>query len=348
MNLSVIICTHNPRPDYLSRTLEALRKQTLPLTEWELLLIDNASRPAADTLVSLSWHPNGHYIREEVLGLTPARLRGIQEAKAQLLVFVDDDSILESSYLEVAMGIGRSRPDLGCWGAGCIEPEYEKPPPEWLAAYDGALAIRRLDRDLWANIPAVNLSLPFGVGMCLRRTVAVRYASLCQSDNVRRSLDRSGESLASCGDTDIAMLACALGMGTASFTGLKITHLIPERRTTRHYMSRLVAGKAESQVILSLLYHLHNDNLSLQRLQILKLKYLFFWIRYAASGFSVHFRLALSEIRGELRGYKRLRDLGLLGQNIVDRHQISRGTGTRTDIPAMALSTNDEHQFPAP
>ena len=348
MSLSVIICTHNPRPEYLCRTLEALRVQTLPMAEWELLLIDNASRPAAASLVSLTWHPNARHIREEVLGLTPARLRGIKDAQGQLLVFVDDDSILEASYLEIAMAIGKSRPDLGCWGAGCIEPEYEKPPPVWLAAYDGALAIRRLDRDLWANIPALNHSLPFGVGMCLRRTVAGQYASLCKRDNVRRSLDRSGESLASCGDTDIGIFACALGMGTASFTGLKITHLIPERRTTRQYMSRLVAGKAESQVVLSSLYELDSDNHSLQRLRILKLKYLFSWIRYAASGFSLHFDLAISKSRGELRGYKRLRDLGLLGQNVVDRHQISRGTGSRTDAPEMALSTNDEHQFPPP
>jgi glycosyltransferase involved in cell wall biosynthesis len=314
MNLSVIICTHDPHPEYLSRTLEALRAQTLPMAEWELLVIDNASRPAVADLIGLHWHPNGRHIREEVVGLTPARLRGIQEAKGQLLVFVDDDSILEASYLEVAMQIGNSRPDLGCWGAGRIEPEYEKTPSAWLAAYEDALAIRRLDRDLWANIPELNRSLPFGVGMCLRRTLAVQYASLCQGDNVRRSLDRSGQSLASCGDTDIALLTCVLGNGTAVFTGLKITHLIPERRTTMQYMSRLIEGKAESQVVLSSLYELDNDNHSPQRFRILKLKYLLTWIRYLASGFSVHFRLALSKMRGEIQGYNRLRDLGLLRQ----------------------------------
>jgi glycosyltransferase involved in cell wall biosynthesis len=105
MKLSVIICTHNPRPEYLARTLEALRVQTLAMAEWELVLIDNASRPAVAGLVSLKWHPKARHIREEVLGLTPARLRGIQESQGQLLVFVDDDSILESSYLETAVGI---------------------------------------------------------------------------------------------------------------------------------------------------------------------------------------------------------------------------------------------------
>jgi glycosyltransferase involved in cell wall biosynthesis len=41
--LSVIVCTHNPRQDYLARALAALRDQTLPTNEWELLVVDNAS-----------------------------------------------------------------------------------------------------------------------------------------------------------------------------------------------------------------------------------------------------------------------------------------------------------------
>jgi hypothetical protein len=36
--VSVIICTHNPRMDYLARALAALKEQTLPKELWELLL----------------------------------------------------------------------------------------------------------------------------------------------------------------------------------------------------------------------------------------------------------------------------------------------------------------------
>jgi hypothetical protein len=41
MQLSVIICCHNPRIDYLLRVLKALSEQTLLKERWELLLIDN-------------------------------------------------------------------------------------------------------------------------------------------------------------------------------------------------------------------------------------------------------------------------------------------------------------------
>ena len=53
---------------------------------------------------NISWHPNGRHVREDELGLTPARLRGVAEAVAELLVFVDDDNILDPDYLEQACG----------------------------------------------------------------------------------------------------------------------------------------------------------------------------------------------------------------------------------------------------
>ena len=68
-NISVVICTHNPRPDYLRRTLDALKTQTLPQEQWELLLVDNASEKALTGVWDLSWHPRARHIRENELGL---------------------------------------------------------------------------------------------------------------------------------------------------------------------------------------------------------------------------------------------------------------------------------------
>src|SRR4051812_45171677 len=125
MQLSVILCTHNPRADYLRRTLEGLRAQSLALHEWELIIVDNASRtPLAGTL-DLKWHPLGEVGREDEVGLTAARLRGIATARAETLVWVDDDNILAPNYLELAAELGRTWPQLGVWGCGHFEPEWE-------------------------------------------------------------------------------------------------------------------------------------------------------------------------------------------------------------------------------
>ncbi len=72
-DVSVILCTHNPRADYLDRVLVGLRRQTLSFQHWELLLIDNASKESVADRFDIGWHPNGRHVREDELGLTEAR-----------------------------------------------------------------------------------------------------------------------------------------------------------------------------------------------------------------------------------------------------------------------------------
>lgn len=66
--LSVILCTHNPRPDYIQRVVAALRAQTLGVDQWELLVVDNASTVPVSSLVDLSWHPHGRHVVEPEWG----------------------------------------------------------------------------------------------------------------------------------------------------------------------------------------------------------------------------------------------------------------------------------------
>ncbi len=43
--LSVVLCTYNPRADYLQRVIEGLKAQTLRQSAWELIVVDNNSQP---------------------------------------------------------------------------------------------------------------------------------------------------------------------------------------------------------------------------------------------------------------------------------------------------------------
>ena len=128
MECSVIICTHNPRADYLQRVLEALRSQTLPQARWELLLVDNASRERLSGAWELFWHSQARILHEPQIGLTHARLRGISESTGDLLVFVDDDNVLAADYLANALALASAWPNLGAFGAS-ISAEFETPPP---------------------------------------------------------------------------------------------------------------------------------------------------------------------------------------------------------------------------
>lgn len=248
--LSVIICTHNPRQDYLLRVLHALQNQTLSKDQWELLLIDNASNSVLAETVDIQWHPLARCIREEKLGLTNARLRGIQESKGEVLIFVDDDNILDRDFLAINIQIDRDWSVLGAWG-GQIIPEFEQTPPEWAKPYLKLLAIREFDRDKWSNSTIPNESVPCGAGICVRKIVAQKYAEQTQKDDKRARLGRKGGSMTSCEDTDLALTACDFGWGTGQFKSLKLTHLISANRLQESYLLRLVKGVFYSQTLMN-------------------------------------------------------------------------------------------------
>jgi glycosyltransferase involved in cell wall biosynthesis len=248
VNLSVIICTHNPRQDYISQVLDSLEQQTLDRNDWELLIIDNASKIPLDTILKLSWHPQAKIIREEQLGLTPARLRGIREAGTEVLIFVDDDNVLDREYLEYALKYAKEWPMLGAWG-GQTQPKFEIEPPAWTEDYWQYLGIRSFNGDCWSSLPQWEAT-PIGAGMCVRKSVADRYAGSLQSDPQRQNLDRQGNLLLSCGDMDFAYTACDMGLGIGIFASLKLLHMMPPGRLEEAYLLRLVEQSVYSRVML--------------------------------------------------------------------------------------------------
>jgi glycosyltransferase involved in cell wall biosynthesis len=245
MQVSVIICAHNPRKDYLARVIDGLKAQTSAVNEWELLLIDNASDEQLADAWDLSWHANARHLREEALGLIPARVRGIREATGDLLVFVDDDNVLEANYLECAIKIGEAWPVLGVWGGQQI-PEFEG--GETREVWKRDFWTLRLVRDIWSN-NYDRFAVPNGAGICVRRAVAMKYVECVRPDSLRASLGRSGSGMNSAEDIDMGFTACDLRLGTGKFAALSLIHLIPQQRLSDDYLFRLIEGIAYSEAI---------------------------------------------------------------------------------------------------
>ena len=245
MRISVVICTFNPREKYLARVLQALQDQTLPLDQWELLIVDNASKiPVADGL-DLSWHPHGKIIREEKLGKMHAWFKGMSEAKGDVLVFVDDDCVLDLNYLEQALAIGAEWPFIGAWGGG-ISPEFETPPPAWCLDQPWRLTIVEVKEDIWSNLREGFATVPSGAGMCVRKEVALRYLEWCRIHEMSNALDRVGNAITGYGDMNLAHCAIDMGLGTGQSPRLHLTHLIPSSRLTLDYFIRHAEGDAAS------------------------------------------------------------------------------------------------------
>lgn len=293
--ITVVLCTHNPRADFLARTLSALGTQTLPADAWELLVVDNASNPPLPLATLQAGHPDARVIVEPALGLTQARLRGIAEARGDILVWVDDDNVLPSDYLAVAAALAREHPGLGVWGCGHFIPEWEQAPAPELTPYLAYLAVGQKSCDRWSNRPFDYEAMPPGAGLCVRASVARRYAENVRHDPRRLTLGRTGAGLGACEDFDLGLTAVESGYGTGVFTRLRMTHLMPAGRVREDYLLRLVEGHACSSL---LLHHLHGRSTPAPHGWLSALRR---W-RLHRSLSPVQRRIADARRRGEVRG----------------------------------------------
>ena len=302
--ISAVICTHNPRRDYLGRVLEALKAQTLPKEQWELLLIDNASKEPQASAWDLDWHEHARTIREDEPGLTPARLRGIRESTGNLLLFVDDDNVLAPGYLAAALSVGAAHQQLGVWGGDCIA-EFETKPSPFLVKYLNRLAISTTSRPRWSNSYDDFESIPPGAGMVFRRVVAEEYHNVVMDSKLRKLLGLpTATTLYRCDDTDIAWTAIDLGLGVGRFPELQLTHLIPRQRVDPKYILKVIEGDATSRVLLD---HVRKQKTFSTKISNSFLRAL--WLRFRLSAFDYKaWQATGAGIRRGLAHVKRLQE----------------------------------------
>lgn len=235
---SIIICTYNPNPENLKRVLSAINQQSLPQSEWECIIVDNNSKESIQTFLPENLTYKIQFKKEEILGLTSARLCGIRAAKNPWIVFVDDDNVIQPDYLEYAKGIIISNNKLGVIG-GCILPEFEMEPKESLVPYLNLLGLRHAKQDHVCKTYELDYT-PIGAGMVIKKEVAEYYTTLIENDPLRRSLDRKGNSLMSSGDFDMAHCAIDLGYEMGVFAQLGLIHIIPKSRIEIDYLKRIM------------------------------------------------------------------------------------------------------------
>jgi len=248
LRLSVVVPAHNPDLRVLGKVLDRLRVQSLRQAEWELVVVDNNSAAPLAPVLDLSWHKNGVVVREEALGLTRARIAGFRSTVGSLVVLVDDDNLLASDYLDQALRVDDTFPQLGTWG-GAVLPKFERPelapPPSMFPL----LTLRALTADLWSNDIDHHASTPWGAGLCVRREVAERYILDLEERALGLELDLQGERLVYGGDTDIAYTGCGMGFGKGVFRALQVEHLIPASRCSEEYLCRVAEGRGYTEVL---------------------------------------------------------------------------------------------------
>jgi len=125
--ISVIICTYREEPD-CKYVLQSVADQTMPQQDYEVLVVDNS----ADSKISISINRaiqevndsyttnNLHLISCPIIGLSFARNAGISEAKGEILLFLDDDVIVQRDLLEQYWRAYSEHPDAGVIGGHII------------------------------------------------------------------------------------------------------------------------------------------------------------------------------------------------------------------------------------
>ena len=136
---------------------------------WEIIIVDNNSQDNTRDVVEdfrINSGLNVVYAFEGKQGLSYARNSGIKEAKGEIIVFTDDDVIVDKHWLVNMIGAFEET-DAVCVG-GKILPIWEKSPPKWLkkelygylALQDlGDKHVRMAEPEIWGANFAVKSSV---------------------------------------------------------------------------------------------------------------------------------------------------------------------------------------------
>lgn len=96
--VSVIIPTYN-RKDLLRETLNTLAQQTYPSHNFEVIIVDDGSTDGTAAIATEIFSFILRYFRQSNQGDATARNVGAQQSQADILVFLDDDILVEADYL---------------------------------------------------------------------------------------------------------------------------------------------------------------------------------------------------------------------------------------------------------
>jgi len=245
MRVSVAICTWN-RAALLDQTLTRLRALRIPAgVFWELLVVNNRCTDATDAV--LARHQPLLPLRrlyEEQQGLSHARNAALRAAQGDLLLFTDDDVLVDPDWLTAHVAAAQRWPDATYFG-GPIEPWFEQEPPRWiqenLAALAPTYALLRPDTAERMLVGTEAGSGPYGANMGFR---LARMREIAFDPR----LGRAGADFLSGDDTEMMRRLTELGHQGVWVGRARVRHFIPAERLTTAFVAQWFRGGGRSAV----------------------------------------------------------------------------------------------------
>jgi glucosyl-dolichyl phosphate glucuronosyltransferase len=235
MKITVILCTYN-RCQSLAKALESVAASELSDTiEWEVLVVDNNSRDQTRDVVEdfcRRYPARFRYLFEPRQGKSYALNSAVQATQAEILVFTDDDVIVEPTWLRNLTGALHE----GKWAGsgGQVVPEESFSPPRWLAlegpyAMGNVLAFLEFGSERGEfTEDAFDTNLPVGANMAFRRAMFERYGGF------RTDLGPDGSELRG-EDTEFSRRLLKAGERLRHEPSAVVHHVIPQNRLRKEY-----------------------------------------------------------------------------------------------------------------
>ena len=248
--LAAIICTYN-RAKYIGNLLESIAANDLPKSEYEIVLVDNNctdnTKEVCEAFVKTHKDVNFRYVVEPEQGLSAARNKGIKEAKGDVIVYIDDDALIDEWYLRTIVEYMEAHPEISAVG-GPIIPLYEDTEePKWMTRFTkellcGYLYFGEEER------PFPGERYPGGGNAAYRANVFEQVGLF------NTALGRKGNGLMGSEEKDIFDKMKAQGMRFMYLPKMILHHIIPQKKLERDYFDRLTLqiGQSERQRTLAI------------------------------------------------------------------------------------------------
>lgn len=137
--VSVVIPTHN-RPQAVVALVESIRASDYPSAQYEIIIVDNAPSSNATAECIEQCYPNSsqvRYVREDRAGSANARTCGLMQAHGEIVIFADDDVLVDEHWLaEMARGFTTSN-DVVCVTGLIMPTESETRAQGWFEQFGG-------------------------------------------------------------------------------------------------------------------------------------------------------------------------------------------------------------------
>ncbi len=246
--VSVVIATRNGA-SRLPETLHCLMKQQVrEEIPWEVVIVSNNSTDDTREVVLKTWQSAVplKIVDDASEGVAFVRIRGVREARHDIVLYVDDDNRLDPEWVEQVSDFFRTHPGAGMMG-GRTSLATDQPPPRWFTDVSYAFAIG--EQSDHAGDITESRGYLWGAGMSFRRNV---FLSILEAGYTPMLAGRRGGKLTPGEDSEMSFLFTAAGYRIWYIPGLHLRHYMPSARLEWNYTCRLFEGIGESHFILDL------------------------------------------------------------------------------------------------